>query len=164
MGLQLEKDNFNITDRLGNTKFSLNNRMPHILYNIPGITAIPRILSATPSADAVERTDEIVLINNSLINTEDYFVMPFYRINGGVADSGNYVVSGVGSTLLRLIRQPSTGEYLGSSILTTVVQSGVLKLVCKHSFVRAGYTNIEGDFDVNIAYRVYYGRFKWVLT
>ena len=74
MSVVLEKDNFTITDSLGNTKFSLDRRIPHIIYNLPGVVPIPTILGANPNASAVERTDEIVLINNSLINTNDYFI------------------------------------------------------------------------------------------
>lgn len=159
MGITLAKDDFTITDSAGNTKFSLNRRIPHILYNLPGSITIPTILSADPNASSVERTDESILINNSLINTDDYYILPFVRINGGYADSSNYVVNATGSTVLRVIRQPSTGLYLGSSIMTFVAESGVLKIICKHSFDRKGYVNITGDDIVNIYYRVYYGRF-----
>lgn len=161
MSVVLEKDNFTITDSLGNTKFSLDRRIPHIIYNLPGVVPIPTILGANPNASAVERTDEIVLINNSLINTNDYFILPFVSINGGYADSDNYVVNAAGSTVLRIIRQPSTGIYLGSSIMTFVAEPESLKIVCKHSFDRKGYTNISGDDPINVSYRVYYGRFSW---
>lgn len=165
MGVILEKNNFTITDSLGNTKFSLDRRIPHIIYNLPGLIPIPTILGADPNASAVERTDEIVLINNSLINTDDYFILPFVAINGGYADtskgiSDNYVINAAGSTVLRIIKQPSTGIYLGSSIMTFVAESESLKIVCKHSFDRKGYTNIVGDDPINVSYRVYYGRFS----
>jgi hypothetical protein len=159
MSVILEKDNFTFTDSLGKTKFSLNRRMPHILYNLPGITAIPTILGANPSASSVQRTDEIILINNNLINTNDYFILPFVSINGGYADSGNSIVNAVGTTLLRTIKQPSSGTYLGSSLMTFVAEPGSLKIVCKHSFDRKGFTNIVGDDPINVSYRVYYGRF-----
>jgi hypothetical protein len=159
MAVILEKDNFTFTDSQGNTKFALDRRIPHILYNLPGVTGIPTILGATPNASVVERTDEIILINNSLINTDDYFLLPFISINGGYADSGSFVVNAAGSTVLRVIRQPSTGEFLGSTTLTFVAEPNVLKIVAKHSFDRKGYTNIEGDVDIIVSYRVYYGRF-----
>lgn len=159
MGISLEKDNFTITDAAGNTKFSLNRRIPHIIYNLPGIITIPTILGADPNASSVERTDESILINNSLINTNDYYILPFVQINGGYADSSNYVINATGSTVLRVIRQPSTGLYLGSSIMTFVAEPGVLKIICKHSFDRKGYTNITGDDPITVSYRVYYGRF-----
>lgn len=159
MGITLEKNNFTITDELGKTKFSLDRRIPHIIYNIPGLSVIPRITEADPTASTIERTDEIILINNSLINTDDYFLLPFMSINGGYADSGNYIVNATGSTILRIIKQPSSGEFLGSSILTFVVEPNILKIVCKHSFERKGFTNIEGDSPILISYRVYYGRF-----
>jgi len=160
MGLTLEKANFTITDSLGNTKFSLDRRIPHIIYNLPGVVTIPTILGADPNATSVERTDEIILINNSLINTNDYFILPFVQINGGYADSGNYVVNATGSTVLRVIKQPSSGTYLGSSIMTFVAEPDTLKIVCKHSFDRKGYTNIEGDDPILVSYRLYYGRFS----
>jgi len=159
MSVILEKDNFTITDSVGNTKFSLDRRIPHILYDLPGLVGIPRILGANPNASVIERTDEFILINNSLINTNDYFILPFISINGGYADSGSFVVNATGSTVLRVIKQPSTGEFLGSTILTFVVEPNTLKIVAKHSFERKGYTNIEGDADIIVSYRVYYGRF-----
>ena len=163
MGLSLNSSNFTITDGLGNTKFSLDRKMPHILYNVPGYIGVPQVLGLNPTAGYINRTEEYVLVNNALINTNDYFVMPFYKINGGLADTGSYVVLGAGSTVFRQIIQPSTGIFLGSSILTTVVEPGILKLVIKHNFDRQGYTNITGDDIINIAYRVYYGRFKWLI-
>jgi hypothetical protein len=160
MSVLLESGNFTITDNLGNTKFALDRRMPHIIYDIPGVTAIPTILGATPTATRVERTDEIILINNSLINTDDYFLLPFISINGGYADSGNYVVNATGTTVLRVIRQPSTGLYLGSTLLTFVAESETLKIVAKHSFDKKDFTNITGDDEILISYRVFYGRFS----
>ena len=77
MGISLNSGAFNITDRSGNTKFSLDRRMPHILYNTPGVISIPKVLALSPTARYVDRSDEFILINNSLINTDDYFVMPF---------------------------------------------------------------------------------------
>ena len=160
MGISLNSGTFNITDSLGDIKFSLDRRMPHILYNTPGVISIPKILALSLTAKYVDRSDEFILINNSLINTDDYFVMPFYKVNGGVADSGSYVISGSGSVMVREIIQPSTGLYLGSSIITTIVEPGILKIVCKHKFDRQGFTNITGDDIINLAYRIYYGRFK----
>jgi len=160
MGISFNSDSFKITDKLGNTKFSLDRRMPHILYNIPGVISIPKVLALDPKAKYVDRSDEFILINNSLINTDDYFIMPFYKVNGGVADSGSSVISGSGSVMVREIVQPSTGLFLGSSIITTIVEPGILKIVCKHKFDRQGFTNITGDDVINLAYRIYYGRFK----
>lgn len=160
MGISLNSGAFNITDSSGALKFALDKRMPHIIYNTPGVISVPKILSVNPTARYVDRTDEFILINNSLINTNDYFLMPFYKINGGPADTGSYVIAGAGSTVVREIIQPSTGLYLGASVITTVVEPGILKIVCKHSFDKQDYTNITGDEIINIAYRIYYGRFK----
>ena len=160
MGIVLEKDNFTITDGQGRTKFSLDRRIPHIIYNLPGIISVPRITDLAPSASNIERTDEIILINNSLINTNDYFILPFISINGGYSETSNKVINATGSTILRIIKQPSTGELLGSTILNFIAEPGILKITCKHSFERKGFTNIEGDDIVNVSYRVYYGRFS----
>lgn len=160
MGIVLEKDNFTITDALGKTKFSLDRRIPHLIYNLPGSTTIPRIIEASPNASVIERTDEIILINNSLINTNDYFILPFITVNGGYGDTAGYRINATGSTVLRVLKQPSSGEFLGSTILTFVAEAETLKIVCKHSFERKGYTNIDGDDPIQITYRVYYGRFS----
>lgn len=160
MGIDLRSTNFTIKDGSGNVKFSADRRIPHLLYNIPGVISVPTILGPYPNATVVERTDEFILINNTNISTSDYFVLPFFKINGGPAESGDSVLTGGGSVLLRIIRQPSTGLYLGSTILNTVVENGTLKLVCKHNLDRTGFTNIEGDDTINVAYRVYYGRFQ----
>lgn len=160
MGLDFRQNTLDITDAQGNNKFSLEKRMPHILYNIPGVVGVPLCLQYEPRAGFVERTEEFILVNNSIINNEDYFLMPFFKINGGIADTGDKIISAAGSTLLRNIIQPSTNEFLGSTTITPIVEPGYLKLVVKHSFNRQGYTNITGDDIVNIAYRIYYGRFK----
>jgi len=159
MGVTLEPGNFTIKDSLGNIKFSLDRRMPHIIYDLPGTLNVPTILGSTPSAAKIERTDEIILINNSLINTDDYFLLPFMTVTGGYASSNNYVVNATGTTVLRIIKQPSTGLYLGSSLLTFVAEESTLKIKIKHSFDRKGFTNILGDDSISISYRVLYGRF-----
>jgi len=147
MGISLNSGAFNITDRLGNTKFSLDKRMPHILYNTPGVISIPKVLALSPTAKYVDRSDEFILINNSLINTDDYFVMPFYKVNGGVADSGSSVISGSGSVMVREIIQPSTGLYLGSSIITTIVEPGILKTKDKTVLVSGSVNNLAVEFN-----------------
>jgi hypothetical protein len=148
-----------IKDNLGHTKFSLDKRMSPILYNVTGVIEVPPVL-LDPTSKYVDRTDEFVLVNNALINTNDYFILPFYTISGGVSESLNTVTSGVGSIQLREIIQPSTGIYLGSTVMTTIAEDGVLKIVCKHSLDKQFYVNVSGDSVVFVAYRIYYGRFK----
>jgi hypothetical protein len=148
-----------IKDNSGNTKFSLDKRMSPILYNVTGVIEIPPVL-LDPTSKYVDRTDEFVLVNNALINTNDYFVLPFYTISGGFSEGLDTVTSGVGSVQLREIIQPSTGIYLGSTVMTTIAEDGALKIVCKHSLDKQFYVNVSGDSVVFVAYRVYYGRFK----
>ena len=62
--------------------------------------------------------------------------------------------------MLRVIRQPSTGLYLGSTLLTFVAEAETLKIVAKHSFDKKDFTNITGDDEILISYRVFYGRFS----
>lgn len=160
MSVVIEPGNITFKNTKGETKFSLEKRFPHILYNISGLYGLDLVLKDNPRADFVERTDETILISNPLINNENYFLLPFFKINGGLADTGSKVIPAIGSTLLREIRQPSSEILLGTTILTPIVEPGVLKLQVKHSFNRQGYTNIIGDDVVNISYRIYYGRFS----
>ena len=45
MGISLTKtDPFTIKDGKGNTRFSLNGRMPHIIHNLSGNVTIPTVL------------------------------------------------------------------------------------------------------------------------
>lgn len=148
-----------ITDRVGKTKFSLTRKMAPILFTASDVIQIPKILAYNVNASTVERTDEFTIVSNALINTNDYFVMPFYAINGGVSDNSGFITSGQGSVQVREIIQPSSQTYLGSSIMTTIVEDGAIKIICRHSFDRQGYTNISGDDTINIAYKIYYGRF-----
>jgi hypothetical protein len=149
-----------VKDKLGKIKFSLDKKMAPILYNVTGTIQIPAVLAADPTASFVARTDEFPIVSDDLINTNDYFIMPFYAINGGISDNSGFVTSGQGSVQVREITQPSTGEYLGCSIMTTIVENGVLKIICKHNLDRGQYINIAGDVIINVAYRIYYGRFN----
>ena len=160
MILDIQPGIFNIKDNEDNIKFSLDRRLPKVLYNLTGILSIPTILGASPKADFIEREDEFVLINNQLITDQNYLAIPFFKINGGVADTGTKIISGIGSTIIREIRQPGTSLLLGTSILDTAVENNTLKIKVKNSFNRQGYTNITGDSDISISYRVYYARFS----
>lgn len=163
MGIDLNSSKYTIKDRRGQTKFSTDFRMPHILYDVPGTISVPKILALDPVADYVERTEETILITNELINNSNYFLMPYYRINGGPSETAASVICGGGTVVLRIIRQPSTGEFLGSSLLTAIVESNTIKLVVKHTLDRRsliGSRNITGDDIINVGYRIYYGRFE----
>jgi hypothetical protein len=165
MGIVLNKNNlFTITDNKGNTKFSLDKQMPHILHDISGTIDIPKIydIGVDTTTIIINRTDDLVTLSNSYIssNIQDSFILPFFKITGGAADTDNKVISGIGSVIVRKIYQPSTKEFLGSSILNTVIENNTLKLVCNQHIDKTGFVNIEGDTDVSISYRIYYGRFK----
>jgi hypothetical protein len=164
MGLDISSSKLNITNSSGEIKFSTERKMPHILYSVTGTFAIPTIVPSGSALNYFERADEQILITNSLINNSNYFILPFYKITGGPAASGGASITGGGSVILRIIRHANDGSFLGSSILETVVSSGVLKLVCYQNLNRAtDYNNalpIVGDDIVSVDYRVYYGRFQ----
>lgn len=165
MGIVLDKNNaFTITDNKGNTKFSLDKQMPHMLHDIFGTIIIPKIydIGVDITTPIINRTDELVILSNSYIssNIQDSFILPFFKITGGASDTDNKVISGMGSVIVRKIYQPSTKEFLGSSILNIIIEDNILKLVCNQHIDKTGFVNIEGDTDVSISYRIYYGRFK----
>jgi hypothetical protein len=163
MGISLNKDNlFTITNGVGDIKFSLENRMPHIIHDISGTVEVPRILVENPDYQTVERIEELVVLANTYINSsvEDSFILPFYSISGGYLDTASKQISGIGSTMIRQVRQATTKEFLGSSILDIIQEDGMLKLMCSHHLDRSGFANIEGDDVVYLSYRIYYGRFK----
>ena len=165
MGISLYKnDAFTITDRYGNTKFSLTNRMPHIFGDFSGTVAIPKIYIQDEvdfNTAIINRTDEIAILTDEYTASyENSFILPFYNITGGVSDTGGKIVSGAGSTIIRKIFQPTTREFLGSSILDVVLEDDKLKIVCNQHIDKTGFSNIDGDVEVSISYRIYYGRFK----
>lgn len=165
MGIVLDKNNaFTITDNNGNTKFALDKQMPHMLHDISGTVVIPKIyaVGVDTTTTIINRTDELVILSNSYIssNIQDNFILPFFKITGGAADTDNKVISGIGSVIVRKIYQPSTKEFLGSSILNILIEDNNLKLICNQHIDKTGFVSIEGDTDVSISYRIYYGRFK----
>lgn len=159
MGFRFNNQDFLITDSNGNTKFSINRKMPAILFDVAGTISVNKILSDDPNASTVSKVEDFPLITNFLINNNDYFVLPYFRILGGPSDTGDTVITGGGSIILRAIRQPSTGDYLGSSLLSVTVNNGSLSLTVNHELDRGNFKNIVGDDTINVAYRVYYGRF-----
>jgi hypothetical protein len=160
MGLNFSKSDFTITDENGNIKFSIDRKMPIMLQNISGTLSVSKILAENPAATIVNRRDEFILSTSTEINNQNYVIFPYFRVNGGVSDTGQTVICGGGSIVLRVIRQPSTGLYLGSSLLSVVVEPNLLKLRVDHALDRTNFTNISGDDIINLAYRVHYGRFS----
>jgi hypothetical protein len=163
MGLLFEKDNFTITNSIGDTKFSLDKRMSHILLSPAGTLTLPSLLSSNPTGQTINRTDSYTIISDPKITRTDFFVMPFYKITNGYADTGGYTISGTGSTLIRVVTQTVTGIVLGTSILDTVVEDGALKIQVRNTFDRVNNYNsslIANDTAVSLSYKIYYGRFQ----
>lgn len=160
MGIELTSSAFNIKNSRGEIKFSTDRRIPHLLYDVPGSFNIPQILASNPNAEFVDEQNELILVTNRNINNENFFLLPFFKINGGPAETGNSVIVGGGSILVRIYRQPSTGEFLGSSILTVVAENNSLKISVSNNIDRRGIRGaIVGDDLINVSYRVYYGRY-----
>jgi hypothetical protein len=162
MGISLNKNNdFIITDDLGNTKFSLNSKMPHIIYEITGNVTVPT-LSLTIGQQTLSRIDNLVTLANTYISSDNAnnFIFPLLKISGGAADSGGKVLPALGSTVLRRVTEQSTGSLLGTSVLDCVVNQENLNLICTNNFDRGVSGFAIGDDSVTISYRIYYGRFN----
>ena len=165
MGLLFDNNTFKITNAGGETKFALDRQMPHmIIVRKTGTLTLPSILSSDPTAEIINRTDSYTIVTDSRIKTNDYFLLPYYKLTNGVADTGSYYMCGVGSTLIRIIRQPLTGVILGTSLLDVVVEEGSLKVQVRNTFDRSNNINlIASDTAVTLDYSVYYGRFSWLI-
>jgi hypothetical protein len=160
MGIELTSSAFNIKNSKGEIKFSTDRRIPHLLYDIPGSFNVPPILASNPDARFVDEQNELILVTNRNINNENFFLLPFFKITGGPAETGNSVIVGGGSILIRIYRQPSTGEFLGSSIMTAIAENNSLKISVSNNIDRQGVRGTTtGDDLINISYRIYYGRY-----
>jgi hypothetical protein len=162
MGLSLNKNNaFTITDSLGNTKFSLNSKMPHIIHEVTGNVGIPA-LSLSVGQQILTRIDTLVTLADTYISTDNAnnFIFPLIKITGGVSDTGGKVLPALGSTVLRTIKDQATNSVLGTSVLDCIQDQGSLKFICTHNFDRGNSGFAIGDDAVTISYRVYYGRFN----
>lgn len=160
MGIELTSSAFNIKNSKGEIKFSTDRRIPHLLYDVPGSFSVPPILVSNPDAQFVDEQNELILVTNRNINNENFFLLPFFKINGGPAETGNSVIVGGGSILIRIYRQPSTGEFLGSSIMTAIAENNSLKISVSNNIDRAGTRGTAtGDDLISISYRIYYGRY-----
>jgi hypothetical protein len=160
MGLELNNRSFVIKNSVGDIKFSTERRIPHLLYDIPGSFNIPPILTNNPTANIVDEQNELILITNLNITSQNYFLLPFFKINGGPAETGNSVIIGGGSILVRIYRQPGTGQFLGSTILTALVDDTSLKISVSNNLDRTGIRgSVIGDDLINVSYRIYYGRY-----
>ena len=165
MGISLNQNNaFTVTDIYGNTKFSLDKKFPHIIHTFSGTVSVPKIYApdVSYSTTVIDRIDTVTILSNAYISSaiEDSFILPFFKITGGVSDTDNKIVSGAGSTIVRKIYQPSTREFLGSSIVDIIQEEGLLKMVCNQQLDKTGSLNVDGDVEVSISYKIYYGRFN----
>ena len=162
MGISLNKNNaFTITDDLGNTKFSLSSKMPHIIHEITGNISVPTF-SLTIGQQTLSRVDTLVTLANTYISSDNAnnFIFPLIKISGGSADTGGKVLPALGSTVLRRITEQSTGSLLGTSILDCIEEQGNLNFICTNKFDRGVSGFAIGDDTITISYRVYYGRFN----
>ncbi len=160
----LNPNAFTITDAYGNIKFSLDKRFSHIIHEFSGTVSVPKIYApdVNYSTTVIDRADTVITLSNTYISSalEDSFILPFFKITGGVSDTDNKIVSGAGSTIVRKIYQPTTREFLGSSIVDIIQEDGLLKMICNQQLDKTGSLNVDGDVEVSISYKIYYGRFN----
>ena len=162
MGISFNKNNvFTITDNLGNTKFSLDSKMPHILQEITGSITVP-LMGLTVGQQTLSRIDilDTLVDTNVTTDTANNFIFPLLKITGGISDTGGKVLPALGSTILRIIKEQSTNSVLGSSILDCIQDQGTIRFICTNNFDRGTSGFAIGDDIVTITYRVYYGRFN----
>ena len=159
MALKFNQEAYIITDQSGNIKFSTDRKMPTFVEEIVGFYDVRNVIEGGDTSNIINRKDEFVITTNPIINKNDYIVFPFFKIYGGVSDTAGTIITGGGSIVLRVLRQPSTGLYLGSSLLSVEVEEDQLKFVINHALDRTGFKNITGDDIIKLAYRIYYGRF-----
>lgn len=164
MGISLTKtDPFTIKDGKGNTRFSLNGRMPHIIHNLSGNVTIPTVLiNQFTGEENVNRIDVLAIIANTYISSDsaNNFILPLVSITGGIANTDSKIMPAIGSTLLRKIQGEFSSEFLGGTILDFIADDGNLKIVCNQFFNRSDNPTVIGDDTISISYRVYYGRFN----
>jgi len=164
MGISLTKtDPFTIKDDKGNTRFSLNGRMPHIIHALSGNVVIPTVLvNQYTEEDIINRTDVLAIVANTFISSDsaNNFILPLVNITGGLANTNSKIMPAIGSTLLRKIQGEFSSDFLGGTILDFIADNGNLKIVCNQFFNRSGNPTVLGDDIISISYKIYYGRFN----
>jgi len=164
MGINFTSEQLDVTNSLGDIKLSSSRKFPHLLYSVAGTFVANTILAPGSTDGFVQRTDTQTVITNSTINNSNYLVLPYYRISGGFGETSNLVISGGGSTILRMVKNPEDNTFLGSSILNCVVANSTISLECVNSLDRRNrFDNnvpMEGDETVTVNYRILYGRFE----
>lgn len=163
MGINFNSNLLEIKNYDGATKFRLDRRMPHFILNVTGEITIPKIIGDT-DGNRVNRIDTEDIILNPLINNSNYFILPFYTIDGGEADTNDRVMPGGASILTRLIINTSANKIIGSTITDLLVENGAIRMQFKQNIDKDnGYGSAvpySGDDDVTLQYRIYYGRFS----
>jgi hypothetical protein len=158
--IDLTNSDFLITDTAGNTKFTTQRRFPHIItstffnnFNIP--------VAGGASSAYVEK---YVLATAPYIQLQDSFVLSFFKIRGGAADTAGTWTCGGGSIMLRLLTDSGSGTFSGSTILDVrptdkdpITNEGSLILNVQQNFIGGG---VNGNDAISIDAKIYYGRFK----
>lgn len=157
--IDLTSSDFLITDTTGNTKFTTNRRYPHIVSTTT-INNFSIPIAGSTSSAGVEKT---LLETAPYIQLQDSFVLTFFRIRGGAADTAGTWTCGGGSIMVRILTDTSSGEFAGSTIIDVrptdrnpVTNSGSLILNVQQNKVG----DVNGNDAVSIDAKIYYGRFK----
>jgi hypothetical protein len=161
--IDLSSSDFLITDTAGNTKFTTQRRYPHIIstaivnnFNIPA--------AGLTSTAGVEK---YLILSAPYIQLQDSFVISFFRIRGGAADTAGTWTCGGGSIMLRILTESGSGTFAGSTIIDIrptdrdpVTNSGSLILNIQQNNISDIYNDVNGNDAVSIDAKIYYGRFK----
>ena len=146
MGLVIQSDNVTIKDGSGNTRFTTDRRMPHLLFSYSGSIAVPNArgtceFSAFPGvfdgspfvmrgAFTCDDTRDFLIATDARITSADAFVMPFFSVSGGDIDTAGGSITGSGSSIVRLLVDTS-GYFVGAMVLSPVVIGNSLILRVK---------------------------------
>lgn len=194
MGLLIQNNDITLRDSLGNARFTTAKRMPHLILPANGTISVPNCQGsslyvagvgyagepyAVWSGTTVDYTQDFIVLNDPKISATDAFILPFFKITNGMADTGAGAVTGSGSVILRIFVD-GAGYYRGVATLTPLVVGNTVVLRVKTSILDsagalAGHTpipitsslavnqsaNVElSDTNYTINYRLYYGRFS----
>jgi hypothetical protein len=159
MGITIQNDSIVIKDGSGNTRFSTDRKMPHLLLVSSGTWVIPNVSGTANwtyysdesysghqitsyTASQVDR--KTVLANSKILSgAGKSFVAPFITMSGGMFQtSSGQVMSALGSNLPHLFVKDD-GNYAGSMIVNTELSSGKIELVARSEVYFSGNTTIQ---------------------